>query len=280
MSVPTPGNNGAGADRESWRSPPPHLVQQPATPTGNSTFQTATSHLAPDVDNSSTARPIGSESPQSIRTRSPESGLVVTLGTDPDGGRFFYETSTGLRLRLSSDTGTLSMQDLEALHAGSRAPQSLRTPSEASDLTSEHHSRSGDGTLADGSPDSELLAVLAALDPAALTDGQRAVIQRARAAIATGRDRLLASTAITIEHHNATSEAHQALEQLREETETRMTALHSDIAFNNSKIGEHLAENLRVLRDLGTSEDAIKNTLSGYEWGIYSSPATKSLSSP
>ncbi|KAJ7040899.1 hypothetical protein C8F04DRAFT_1253410 [Mycena alexandri] len=117
MSTHSNGSN--GQDRESWRRPlPPHLGT-PA-PSGNSTFVSATAQLSetekPASQQGDTDAPPSQQDNTELNspagTRSPESGLVVTMGIDKNGSPYLLETSTGMRLRLAEGVEPLNIEEL------------------------------------------------------------------------------------------------------------------------------------------------------------------------
>ncbi|KAJ7017112.1 hypothetical protein C8F04DRAFT_1200953 [Mycena alexandri] len=205
-------NESNGPASESWRRPPPpHLAA--ANPSGNSTFVSATSQVSETEHPASqlgdpdqpTSQQDTLESQSPVRTRSPESGLVVTMGIDENGRPYLLETSTGMRLRLADGADPLTADEIaDALGAPSGGSKMSTFPSTASDLSPDSEVKETDKTT----PVGGLTGLLDDLDPTSLTLAQRAVIHRARGALVAGRDRLLTSTALAVDQQNLARSTH------------------------------------------------------------------------
>ncbi|KAJ7459540.1 hypothetical protein B0H11DRAFT_2242607 [Mycena galericulata] len=259
--MPTPTNSSNdGVNSANWRQAPPHLSARPADDTGpaDATFRTANSRTDDTDDPDRPASVLNSENPESVSrlsTRSPETGLVITLQTDTTGRRFFYEAATGLRFGLAADIEAMSTEAIEALLPPEPAitPKTSPTPSEASDVTPGSES----GSIGTTRIDEGLTALLSEIDPAALTPPQRALLHRAQGALSSGRNRLLSSTALTVDHHGITKAMHDSLVRLRDDTAIKITALHTKIDTERVTLETHIAANAAALREMGASEAAI-----------------------
>ncbi|KAJ7020545.1 hypothetical protein C8F04DRAFT_1196522 [Mycena alexandri] len=258
-------NSPTGPSRESWRRPPPpHL--SPTFPSGNSTFVSATSQAPeteqPGSQQGDSNRPAsqqdttGSQSP--TRTRSPESGLVVSMGIDDNGTPYLLETSTGLRLRFADGINSLTADELvTALSAPAGGSKLSTFPSTSSDLSPESDIKEAD----DNTPIGGLTELLDDVDPTSLTLAQRAIIHRARGALVAGRDRLLTSTALAVDQQNLARSTHDSLVQLRHDTADRLNTLHLEIEGSQTALVSHISDNLTILRELGASTKAIGHAI-------------------
>ncbi|KAJ7763859.1 hypothetical protein B0H16DRAFT_1718498 [Mycena metata] len=251
---------------DNWRHQlPPHLGTE--EPSGNLTFASAASQVSgteqPAQQQGDHEQPtpkqdsIDSLSPN--RTRSPESGLVVTMGIDENGQPYIFETSTGMRLRFADGVEPLIAEELAtALGAPTGGSKMSTFPSSASDLSPDSDVKETEKDT----PIGELNALLKNLDPAALTLAQRYIIHRARGALVAGRDRLLTSTALAVNQQNLAWSTHKSLVQLRYDTADRLNALHLEIEGSQSVLISHISDNLTVLRELGASTRAIGRAVS------------------
>ncbi|KAJ7462270.1 hypothetical protein B0H11DRAFT_1923289 [Mycena galericulata] len=262
MSSQRTGSND-GANSANWRQGPPHLASQPAGDPGpvDATFHTAQSFE--DTEGPDRPASVHSsdhlESESRLSTRSPETGLLLTLRTDSTGRRFFHEASTGLNFGLAADIEAMSTEAIQALLPTSPLPSSKTssTPSDASDVTPESDS----GSIGTTRIDEGLSALLSELNPAALTLPQRALLNRVRGAISTGRSRLLSSTALTVDHHGITTTMHDSLVRLRNDTATKITDLHTKIDSERVTLEAHISANAAALREMGASEAAIASVI-------------------
>ncbi|KAJ7430849.1 hypothetical protein B0H11DRAFT_1942496 [Mycena galericulata] len=264
-----------GINSANWRQSPPHLVVQLAGDTGpvDATFHTANSQTEDAGDSGQPASAQTSENPESmsrLSTRSPETGLVITLQTDASRRHFFYEVSTGLRFGLAADLNTMSTDTLEALLHRDPAvtPKTLPTPSEKSDVTP----GSDSGSIGTTCIDEGLTALLSEVNPAVLTPPQRALLLRAQGALSTGCTRLLSSTALTVDHHGITKTMHDSLVRLRDDIAIKITALHTEINSERVTLETHISANAAALHEMGTSEAAIATAIGKMKTGPTPTP--------
>ncbi|KAJ7201440.1 hypothetical protein B0H12DRAFT_1244258 [Mycena haematopus] len=262
MSTPQDGTTARSTESPSWRASPPHLAGGAQGISGHTMFQSAVSPGPGDMG-STGLDPVNqqngaSRSPSIPRTQSPESGLEVRVGLDENGHRVFFETATGLRLRMAADSAPLTEADITTLQFGTAAPSISQPPSEVSDI----HSTSGrSNSPSEPQPNAEGLegGLLGALN--------------------AGRDHLLTSTAISLDHHLIARDSHRALVQLRDDVDAQLTAFHHELDGVNTKIVEHVDENVKVLRELGASEDAIKSVIAKMSGAKLSTPGLTRISS-
>ncbi|KAJ7610565.1 hypothetical protein DFH06DRAFT_1345970 [Mycena polygramma] len=274
-------NTDSIADRSrDWRSPPPHMLP---TSTSSTQFTSARTHLGDRPPSASEARPAspsvtaevwrgashsGAPSPvpsgsPAPKTESPfaPSGLTAKVMTDGKGDVFLIHLETGLRIDVIDDDNIPAPEDVSRLVA-EHVPRSEGGPtlSEESDMaltgtseTTNLKPRNSPGI------DSRLNALLAEIGPDALTREQVGTINQLRGAMATGRDRLFTTTAMMIDSQQESRLSYDELVNFRNEVADKLASMHQGIAERHGQLDNCVAENIKVLRDLGISEALLGN---------------------
>ncbi|KAJ7608286.1 hypothetical protein DFH06DRAFT_1346967 [Mycena polygramma] len=253
-------SHGTAAVRDS----PPHLpvpVSQPAGPLaavaeGDSAFVTAP-HSA--------ARPEDAESYSSgERSAQPgaPSGLQVRVFVDDNGVQYVVNPDTGLRFDISPDgpggalTGAYRHPNARPASLG--AP-SEPTPSSVSDL---RFSSSPGSTLlppigSTPQPVEEILDDLFTGVEMNLTPEQKDKYASIRAMLTTGRDALLSTSALVAGQCLEVDDTARDLENVRQDTEAKLQALHQRVVVQETQLGQTLGDNLRILRAFGSTENQL-----------------------
>ncbi|KAJ7612426.1 hypothetical protein DFH06DRAFT_1147149 [Mycena polygramma] len=177
---------------------------------------------------------------------------VVTDGKEV----FLIHVETGMRIDVIDDDNIPAPEDVSRFVA-EHVPQSEGGPtlSDESDMaltgmseatTTKSKSTSG--------LDSRMAALLTEIGPDTLTREQMGTINQLRGAIATGRDRLFTTTSMMLDNHNENRLSHAELVSFRDEVADKLASMHQGISERHTQLNNCVAENIKILRDLGISE--------------------------
>ncbi|KAJ7603436.1 hypothetical protein DFH06DRAFT_1350198 [Mycena polygramma] len=280
-----PDNTDSIADRSNdWRSPPPHMLP---TSTSSTHFTSARTHLGDRPPSASGTRinspsataevrrgtpPSGAPSPvpsgsPAPKTESPfrPSGLTAKVMTDGKGDVFLVHLETGLRIDVIDDENIPAPEDVSRF-VTEHVPHSEGGPtlSEESDMALTGTSDTTNLKPRRGSPgiDSRLNALLAEVGPDVLTREQVGTINQLRGAVATGRDRLFTTTAMMVDNQQESRLSYEELVSFHNEVADKLATMHQGINARHNQLDNCVAENIKVLRDLGISETLLGNIVS------------------
>ncbi|KAJ7471732.1 hypothetical protein FB451DRAFT_1175554 [Mycena latifolia] len=99
------------------------------------------------------------------------------------------------------------------------------------------------------------------IDPDLLESSQIAQLNAIRGHIGTLGSRLAATTAIVVEHQATTEDTQDAIQALRTEVISHVDSLHNEVNSQQLRLNRCLDDNLRILRDAGTSGSQIQEIL-------------------
>ncbi|KAJ7026308.1 hypothetical protein C8F04DRAFT_1190630 [Mycena alexandri] len=280
-AMSTPQEVDSLADRsESWRANPPHLPTNSAASTifvsartrandepqesserNSSTHSASSDHRRETlVSNGPSPIPTGSPAPG---TSSPYAPMLTARGVvrGSDGSYFLIQTDTGMRIDVIDNASLPLPEDLSRLRAEQVPTTDGDTPSDISDL--EATNDSDEARPQPGRPlDDQIRTILDELGPNSLTVEQTATINQMRGALTTGRDRLLATTAMVIDNQQETLASHNTLLNFRDEVADRFARLHDVLKDNRATLNNCVTANVKALRDLGLSESLLGQILS------------------
>ncbi|KAJ7658302.1 hypothetical protein DFH06DRAFT_1327582 [Mycena polygramma] len=232
------------SDSQDWRAPPPHM---PLPNEDDAGFVTAGSR----IPSSPEGHPASYTSGEHTASPGALSGLTATVYTDEHGRRYFRETSTGLRIELFDHTGQpISAEPPAALEQpqnGTDGTKPSTTVSDESDLTPESRSERpavdarAERPAVPSNPESLLSALLDGLSPDALSLNQHSTLHTIHGALVASRQRLLNTTAV--------------------ETANRFLAFDDAITSDHDALESCIADNIKLLTELGESEAAITRLL-------------------
>ncbi|KAJ7637961.1 hypothetical protein DFH06DRAFT_1335609 [Mycena polygramma] len=258
MSTPNPEDSGRPSDSNHWRAPPPHMPLS----TGTEQFMSAPSQPA-----NSSPPPRGPRADSETsgeRTSSPGalSGLTATVQKDEHGRQYFQESSTHLRIDLFDQQG---QPILAGPTAASEQPQNgtdgrnpSSTLSDESDVTPETRS---DHTATTTTPESMIQALLDGIEPHELSAAHLGMLQTVQGALVTSRLRLLNTTSVVVDQRKNSQNTRDSLQQFRDETADRLTAFDDAIRGDHLSMEQCIEENVRLLTELGQSEDTMTRLL-------------------
>ncbi|KAF8128777.1 hypothetical protein K438DRAFT_1789428 [Mycena galopus ATCC 62051] len=252
-----PGGASAVDTSANWRETPPHIAGELSTATQ---FTSARTHLGDARLSPSGAR---SESPE-IGTRSQEefnspgrtpspmptgslapstsspfapTGLTAKVMVDEHGNTFFIEQSAGMRIDV--------VRSSPGPDSGSQS--SGPTPSEESDIPDTH-------TAGDSNTNARMASIIEDLETNPIPVDQENTLHQMRGAIALGREHLFTTTSLAVGTQDEIQTHHEEMEDFKLEVAQRFEELHGKLQSHQSQLNICISENVKVLRDLGTSE--------------------------
>ncbi|KAJ6479868.1 hypothetical protein DFH09DRAFT_1341621 [Mycena vulgaris] len=268
------------SDNSNWRAVPPHM----ATSATTSQFVSARTQAGdnPAGVSTDTDPPIipltrGTHSPEmgpSVSSGSPTpgtsspsapTGLTARVVGAPDGTYYLVHKATGSRMDVIDDDNIIVPEELSRT-LPDQPQESEHTdplPSSESDLPDTLGSEAA-GSIPHPvrSADAKITDFIADVGPDALTRDQMNTLNQIRGAIATGRDRLFATTAMALDHQHETTHSHATLVQFRDEVAAQFAVLHEEIHKRNDQFNNCISDNVKVLRELGVSEMVLGKILS------------------
>ncbi|KAJ6449145.1 hypothetical protein C8R47DRAFT_1084807 [Mycena vitilis] len=200
--------------------------------------------------------PSGSAAP---RTNSPfaPTGLTAKVVAGGNGEVFLIEMSTGLHIEVIDDENVPTPEDA-AMARTNPSTDGRPTLSEESDMVLTQTSEPPK-TMA--SADTKIADLVSELGDSSLTREQLATTNQLRGTLATGRDRLFTTTSMVLDTQNEASNHHSALEAFKAEVAQKFAAMHSGLYSQKEQMNKCVAENVKVLRDLGLSESMLGQIL-------------------
>ncbi|KAF8145493.1 hypothetical protein K438DRAFT_1991784 [Mycena galopus ATCC 62051] len=242
-----------------WREAPPHLTADTSAATQ---FASARTHLGDAQSSASGARSVSplastgdqggivtpSREPSPMPSGSPapgtaspfaSTGLTARMVVDKNRNSFFIEQATGMRIDILSENSHQDSDD--------RSQASGPTPSEESDIPDTH-------TAGDSATHAGLASITEELGQSPLPAEQESALNQLRGAIAIGRERLFATTSLTVGTQDELHNHHEELEDFKVEVARRFDEMHGKLESHQSQLNHCISENVKALRDLGISE--------------------------
>ncbi|KAJ6599835.1 hypothetical protein DFH09DRAFT_1303203 [Mycena vulgaris] len=107
-----------------------------------------------------------------------------------------------------------------------------------------------------------LTELLARIPEGTLPAEDMAQLNRFRGALATSHKHLLALTVLMAQQHETLSHTHDKVIDLRNLAASRLASLHNEVTSGQSKINQCLTDNIKILREMGASDAALREVIS------------------